>query len=289
MKKKKLKDRIKNKLPIRKNAELKKKNIVVKDKIYDKKTVHVTEPVFVETPEPVTELPIEISEPVLEPVIENMSEVENTLLDELIQPTDKDKNIINNAGDIAGEIRNDSPDIDDEEDLYSEDEEEKQTVVSPEQLRKEAKLKAIIYVNTGGMALDKICRAITGDWQTDKYKVCEDEKKMISSPLTQYLQLQTGKKKRSPGVALIISCFVVIIPILLIAITDAIKNRREKKEAKQKEELEKQVALRTTGFNPTVQQEPSKAEEPLKSKRKNGRHRNTCPTSKDKTASCNCK
>lgn len=238
----------------------------------------------------------------------------NTLLDNLLKPTDKDLGL-KNLGDLANDIRNkkeDNDTDDDDDDDTTNTDNEGEYDVSPQLRRKKAKIKATIKVNSAALALDKVCCLITGDWSSGRYKVSEDEKKMIRDPLYQLELLKQNKKSTNPGVDLLVCCLIVIVPILISAFVDAFKKSKEKKEAKAKEaEAEKQrqeqavidrfkisnnngiTTIKEPGnnFQPQQTEQPPQSEQQKENKpsTKKGRHAVTCPRHKDKTAECNCK
>lgn len=230
----------------------------------------------------------------------------NSLLEELVKPTRKD---IQNIGTMAEDMRRESERDDDDDDYDDDDDDTEEAVPVDNKLKKKkAKLKALIQVNSGSIALDKLCCLITGDWNTQKYKISDDEKKMIRDPLTQLNLLKEAKKSSNPGQDLLVSCLLVIIPILLIAASDAFKKNKEKKAEKLKKAEEERLAEHqrilnmyrppTAIENGAITVSPTSANqntpavavaEKINSEPKKGRHKITCPKHKDKNAECNCK
>lgn len=210
----------------------------------------------------------------------------NSLLDDLLKPTDKD--LAGKAQDIAQEIIDEG----------DEDEEAEDGIPDLKQQRKEAKLEAMVWVGSGCTALNTACKAITGNWDTDKYKIGKDEREMIEKPLKELFLLRE-KKKRSPGTALLVAVVVVVLPILIMAVVDAIKNSKEKKkkllqeaEEKKKQEQKDLIAM-MKGDIKDVYVDEYIPEKPTLYKRavgaKKGRHKMSCPAHLDKNAKCNCK
>lgn len=271
---------------------------------------NVVEPVW--EPEPVIE-PVIDPQPVvadleLEPVAK---ELPNTLMDSLLEETDKDSRIEKDL-----EYLQDNEDYDNEEDESDDSgDDEIKVKIDPLQLRKEARFKALAYTNAIAVSFDNLGKIITGNPDETRFKISEEDRKLIRDPWAQYLELRakSGKKKRSPGYALAAAITSVTLPMAGMLIVESVKAvKRNKKDQKQdalnirKEEMQEILAmikLHQDGnpiHNIPADNLPDRVRNPatVRNKkasgkyvgRKNGRHKASCPKHLDpKNGECNCK